>query len=147
MQENHVVGIGNAIVDIIARCDDAFLERHGRALDGGIFYLRPSVRTGQSGCRGGARGEQIPSSHSFHEEFNLSFLVIPGDCPPEGRWETLLIFWPARRPGPVQHRSQDGLNFGEESLVRRLLHPFHIPADFIRAGATGNRGVDPLLSQ
>ena len=31
MQENHVVGIGNAIVDIIARCDDAFLERHGRA--------------------------------------------------------------------------------------------------------------------
>ncbi|MEO1281875.1 MAG: adenosine kinase [Pseudomonadota bacterium] len=24
-----VIGIGNAIVDIIARCDDAFLERHG----------------------------------------------------------------------------------------------------------------------
>jgi sugar/nucleoside kinase (ribokinase family) len=30
MQEHHVVGIGNAIVDIIGRCDDAFLERHGR---------------------------------------------------------------------------------------------------------------------
>jgi sugar/nucleoside kinase (ribokinase family) len=29
MQEHDVVGIGNAIVDIIARCDDAFLERHG----------------------------------------------------------------------------------------------------------------------
>ena len=31
MQEHDVVGIGNAIVDIIARCDDAFLERHGRS--------------------------------------------------------------------------------------------------------------------
>ena len=30
MQEHDVVGIGNAIVDIIARCDDAFLTRHGR---------------------------------------------------------------------------------------------------------------------
>jgi sugar/nucleoside kinase (ribokinase family) len=29
MQEHDVVGIGNAIVDIIARCDDAFLQRHG----------------------------------------------------------------------------------------------------------------------
>ena len=29
MQEHDVVGIGNAIVDIIARCDDAFLARHG----------------------------------------------------------------------------------------------------------------------
>src|SRR5438093_1105150 len=29
MQEHDVVGIGNAIVDIIARCDEAFLERHG----------------------------------------------------------------------------------------------------------------------
>jgi sugar/nucleoside kinase (ribokinase family) len=29
MQEYHVVGIGNAIVDIIGRCDDAFLARHG----------------------------------------------------------------------------------------------------------------------
>jgi sugar/nucleoside kinase (ribokinase family) len=29
MQEHDVVGIGNAIVDIIARCDDAFLTRHG----------------------------------------------------------------------------------------------------------------------
>jgi sugar/nucleoside kinase (ribokinase family) len=29
MQEHDVVGIGNAIVDIIARCDDAFLVRHG----------------------------------------------------------------------------------------------------------------------
>ena len=27
----HVVGIGNAIVDIIGRCDDAFLSRHGVA--------------------------------------------------------------------------------------------------------------------
>ena len=31
MQEHDVVGIGNAIVDIIARCDDAFLMRHGRS--------------------------------------------------------------------------------------------------------------------
>ena len=30
MQEHDVVGIGNAIVDIIGRCDDAFLGRHGR---------------------------------------------------------------------------------------------------------------------
>ncbi len=29
MQEHHVVGIGNAIVDIIGRCDDAFLASHG----------------------------------------------------------------------------------------------------------------------
>src|SRR5262245_19137537 len=29
MQEHDVVGIGNAIVDIIARCEDAFLDRHG----------------------------------------------------------------------------------------------------------------------
>jgi sugar/nucleoside kinase (ribokinase family) len=31
MQDHDVVGIGNAIVDIIGRCDDAFLARHGRA--------------------------------------------------------------------------------------------------------------------
>ncbi|MBO0740927.1 MAG: adenosine kinase [Hyphomicrobiaceae bacterium] len=31
MQEHDVVGIGNAIVDIIARCDEAFLARHGCA--------------------------------------------------------------------------------------------------------------------
>ena len=31
MQEHDVVGIGNAIVDIIGRCDDAFLTRHGRS--------------------------------------------------------------------------------------------------------------------
>jgi len=30
MQQHDVVGIGNAIVDIIGRCDDAFLTRHGR---------------------------------------------------------------------------------------------------------------------
>jgi sugar/nucleoside kinase (ribokinase family) len=30
MQEHDVVGIGNAIVDIIAHCDDAFLSRHGQ---------------------------------------------------------------------------------------------------------------------
>src|SRR5262245_12033244 len=30
MQQYDVVGIGNAIVDIIGRCDDAFLTRHGR---------------------------------------------------------------------------------------------------------------------
>jgi sugar/nucleoside kinase (ribokinase family) len=30
MQEHDVVGIGNAVVDIIGRCDDAFLARHGR---------------------------------------------------------------------------------------------------------------------
>ena len=29
MQEHDVVGIGNAIVDIIGRCDDAFLARYG----------------------------------------------------------------------------------------------------------------------
>ncbi len=29
MKEHDVVGIGNAIVDIIGRCDDAFLARHG----------------------------------------------------------------------------------------------------------------------
>jgi sugar/nucleoside kinase (ribokinase family) len=28
MQDHDVVGIGNAIVDIIAHCDDAFLTRH-----------------------------------------------------------------------------------------------------------------------
>jgi hypothetical protein len=28
MHEHDVVGIGNAIVDIIAHCDDAFLSRH-----------------------------------------------------------------------------------------------------------------------
>src|SRR2546421_220046 len=31
MQEHNVVGIGNAIVDIIGRCDEAFLARHGCA--------------------------------------------------------------------------------------------------------------------
>ncbi len=31
MTENDVVGIGNAIVDIIGRCDEAFLARHGAA--------------------------------------------------------------------------------------------------------------------
>jgi sugar/nucleoside kinase (ribokinase family) len=31
MQEHDVVGIGNAIVDIIGRCDDAFLARQGYA--------------------------------------------------------------------------------------------------------------------
>ena len=31
MNEHDVVGIGNAIVDIIGRCDDAFLAEHGRA--------------------------------------------------------------------------------------------------------------------
>jgi len=30
MQDHDVVGIGNAIVDIIGRCDDAFLAEHGR---------------------------------------------------------------------------------------------------------------------
>jgi sugar/nucleoside kinase (ribokinase family) len=30
MQDHDVVGIGNAIVDIIGRCDDAFLTKHGR---------------------------------------------------------------------------------------------------------------------
>ena len=30
MQEHDVVGIGNAIVDIIGRCDEDFLTRHGR---------------------------------------------------------------------------------------------------------------------
>jgi sugar/nucleoside kinase (ribokinase family) len=30
MQDHDVVGIGNAIVDIIGRCDDAFLDRFGR---------------------------------------------------------------------------------------------------------------------
>jgi sugar/nucleoside kinase (ribokinase family) len=30
MQQHDVVGIGNAIVDIIGRCDEAFLARHGR---------------------------------------------------------------------------------------------------------------------
>jgi sugar/nucleoside kinase (ribokinase family) len=30
MQEHDVVGIGNAIVDILGRCDDAFLARFGR---------------------------------------------------------------------------------------------------------------------
>src|SRR3974377_2353521 len=29
MQEHDVVGIGNAIVDIISRCDDAFLAQQG----------------------------------------------------------------------------------------------------------------------
>ena len=31
MQEHDVVGIGNAIVDIIGRCDEAFLTKHGCA--------------------------------------------------------------------------------------------------------------------
>jgi sugar/nucleoside kinase (ribokinase family) len=31
MQQHDVVGIGNAIVDIIGRCDDDFLARHGRS--------------------------------------------------------------------------------------------------------------------
>jgi sugar/nucleoside kinase (ribokinase family) len=30
MQDHDVVGIGNAIVDILGRCDDAFLAAHGR---------------------------------------------------------------------------------------------------------------------
>jgi sugar/nucleoside kinase (ribokinase family) len=30
MQDHDVVGIGNAIVDIIAHCDDAFLSRHNQ---------------------------------------------------------------------------------------------------------------------
>ena len=30
MQDHDVVGIGNAIVDIIGRCDDAFLAKHDR---------------------------------------------------------------------------------------------------------------------
>jgi sugar/nucleoside kinase (ribokinase family) len=31
MQQYDVVGIGNAIVDIIGRCDEAFLTKHGCA--------------------------------------------------------------------------------------------------------------------
>ena len=31
MQEHDVVGIGNAIVDIIGRCDEAFLAKHNCA--------------------------------------------------------------------------------------------------------------------
>src|SRR5262245_62371455 len=31
MQQHDVVGIGNAIVDIIGRCDDGFLTRHDRS--------------------------------------------------------------------------------------------------------------------
>ena len=31
MQEHDVVGIGNAIVDIIARCDEGFLSKHDLA--------------------------------------------------------------------------------------------------------------------
>jgi sugar/nucleoside kinase (ribokinase family) len=31
MQDHDVVGIGNAIVDIIGRCDDGFLAQHGRS--------------------------------------------------------------------------------------------------------------------
>src|SRR3954452_25461966 len=31
MQQHDVIGIGNAIVDIIGRCDEAFLAKHGCA--------------------------------------------------------------------------------------------------------------------
>jgi len=37
-----VVGIGNAIVDIIARCDEAFLSNHG--MEKGFMQLIDSAR-------------------------------------------------------------------------------------------------------
>ena len=40
-----VVGIGNAIVDIIARCDDAFLSRHDLAK--GFMRLIPASEAGR----------------------------------------------------------------------------------------------------
>lgn len=40
-----VVGIGNAIVDIIARCDDAFLSKHD--LDKGFMRLIPAGEAGR----------------------------------------------------------------------------------------------------
>jgi sugar/nucleoside kinase (ribokinase family) len=40
-----VLGIGNAIVDIIARCDDPFIRRHG--LDKGHMHLVDAERSGQ----------------------------------------------------------------------------------------------------
>jgi sugar/nucleoside kinase (ribokinase family) len=40
-----VVGIGNAIVDIIARCDDAFLSKHDLAK--GFMRLVPAEEAGR----------------------------------------------------------------------------------------------------
>ena len=40
-----VVGIGNAIVDIIARCDDAFLSKHDLAK--GFMRLIPAGEAGR----------------------------------------------------------------------------------------------------
>ena len=45
MQEHDVVGIGNAIVDIIARCDDAFLSKHDLAK--GFMRLIPAGEAGR----------------------------------------------------------------------------------------------------
>lgn len=36
--DNHVVGIGNAIVDVLAKCEDAFLERHN-LVKGGMALI------------------------------------------------------------------------------------------------------------
>jgi sugar/nucleoside kinase (ribokinase family) len=45
MQDHDVVAIGNALVDIIGHCDDAFLDRHGRVKGSMQLVDVPTVET------------------------------------------------------------------------------------------------------
>jgi sugar/nucleoside kinase (ribokinase family) len=45
MQDHDVVGIGNALVDIIGQCDDAFLSRHDRTKGSMALVDAATVRT------------------------------------------------------------------------------------------------------
>jgi sugar/nucleoside kinase (ribokinase family) len=51
MQDHDVVGIGNAIVDIIGRCDDGFLATHGRT-KGSMQLVDASTVTALYGAMG-----------------------------------------------------------------------------------------------
>ena len=53
MQEHDVVGIGNAIVDIIALCADAFLARHG--------YRKGSMQLIDAGAASRLYGDMGPA--------------------------------------------------------------------------------------
>ena len=70
MQEHDVVGIGNAIVDIIGRCDDAFLARHGCAK--GSMQLVDAAAVAQALRRHGAgRGDLRRLGRQHHGRHRL----------------------------------------------------------------------------
>ena len=53
MTQYQIVGIGNAIVDVIGRCDDAFLARMG--IDKGVMQLIETERQFTGVCNPPAR--------------------------------------------------------------------------------------------